>query len=259
MASAFQEYHVQLINKRTGSPIDDDAGKFIVMQASASTLQTVYTDDQGTAPSFVYNNVTQTMTNGEVRFWTASGTQSVDLSILTENGQALFIEGLTPSQHRIEVDTEKYEQTLIMPFYNYIPTPFVSASVTIYSSAGLGSIWSQGMALPAGSLLKECYARVETLGTGALNNFGVSGTPSGLLQQVTGSVTGLKWASGLIATANTVTFAFGTLLATATSILHRSIFLTAATNLVFGQVTGTVLAAETGYVYVQYDLLPNRV
>lgn len=259
MASAFQEYHLQLVNKRTQLPIDDDTGKYIVTQASSSLLQTVYTDDQGTTPDFVYNNITQTMTNGEVRFWTASGTQTVDLCILTAAGQALYIEGLTTSQHRIEVDTEKYEQTLILPFYNYIPTPFVSASVTIYSSAGLGSIWSQGMALPAGSLLKECFARVETLGTGALNNFGVSGTPSGLIQQVTGSVTGLKWASGLLATANTVTFAYGTLLATATHILKRSIFITAATNIVFGQVTGTVLAALTGYVYVQYDLLPNRV
>lgn len=257
MASQYTEYYVQLINKRTGAPIDDDTGTYIVLTAGSAVLQTCYTDDTGSAPAYVYTSVSQTMTNGVIKFYTASSVTSVDITFRTAAGQAGFIEGLTPSQHRYEVDTEEHTQTLVLPFYNYIPTPFTSASVTIYSSAGLGSIWSQGMALPAGALVKACYARVETLGTGSLVNFGVSGTPSGLLQQVTGSVTGLKWPPGLLATAGTVTFAFGTLLATTTNIMYRPIFLTGATNIVFGQVTGTVLAANAGYVYIQYDLLPN--
>jgi len=255
----YTEYYVQLKNKRTKRPIDDDTGKFIVMEAGTATLQTIYSNENGAVPAFVYTNVTSTITDGVIRFWTAASVTSVDLSILTAAGQALFIEGLTPSQHYIEVDTEKYEQTLILPFYNYIPTPFVSASVTIYSSAGLGSIWSQGMAIPAGSLVKSCYARVETLGTGSLINFGISGHPSGFLQQVTGSVTGLKWASSLVATAGTATFSQGNLLYNSLFIVPSKLFLTVASTIVFGQVTGTVLAANIGYVYIQYDLLPNRV
>lgn len=257
MASNYTEYFVQLINKRTQRPIDDDTGKYIVLTAGSSVLQTCYTDDNGTAPSYVYTSVSQTITNGVIRFWTPSSVTSVDITFLTAAGQAGFIEGLTPSQHRYEVDVEKYEQTLILPFYNYIPTPFVSASVTIYSSAGLGSIWSQGMAIPAGSLVKNCYARVETLGTGSLVNFGISAHPSGLLQQVTGSVTGLKWASALVATAGTATFSKGNLLYNSLFIVPSELFVTVASTIVFGQVTGTVLAANTGYVYIQYDLLPN--
>lgn len=259
MSASFTEYFVQLINGRTKAAINDDTGKYIVMQAGTATLQTVYTNDNGTTPDFVYNNVTQTMTDGKIQFWTPSSVVSVDLSVLTAEGQALFVEGLTPSQHRIEVDTEKYEQTLVLPYYNYIPTPFVSASVTIYSSASLGSIWSQGMAIPAGSLVKTCYARVETLGTASLVDIGVSGDADGLLQQVTGSVTGLKWASGLLATGGTVTFGWGTKFCSVTHAYMRPFFTTVATNIVFGQTTGTVLAAEIGYVYIQYDLLPNRV
>lgn len=259
MSATFEEYDIQLINKRTKLPIDDDTGKFIVTQAGTATLQTIYSDDVGTVPAFVFTNVTTTMTNGVCRFWTDKSVTSVDISIVTAAGQSLYIEGFTPDMHRIEVDTEKYEQTMVLPFYNYIPTPFVSASVTIYSSAGLGSIWSQGMAMPAGALVKNCYARVETLGTASLVNFGVSGDPSGYLQQVTGSITGLKWASALIATAGTATFARGLLLYNSLFIVPSPLFVTVASTIVFGQVTGTVLAAGIGYVYIQYDLLPNRV
>ena len=260
MGSNYTEYYVQLINKRTKAPINDDTGLFIVMEASEATLQTIYSDANGTAPAFVYTNVASTMTDGKIRFWTASSVTSVDVTFITAAGQAGFIEALTSSQHRYEVDTEQLCHTLILPFYNYIPTPFVSASVTIYTSAGLGSVWSQGMSLPAGALVKNCFCRVETLGTGSLVNFGVSGTPAGLLQQVTGSVTGLKWASGLIATGGTLTFGIGTLLQTATTFGRAvPIFITAATAIVFGEVTGTCLAAREGWVYIQYDLLPNRV
>ena len=136
MGSSFTEYQAQLINKRTQKPIDDDTGTYIVMTASSAVLATIYSDDQGTAPAFTYANVASTMTNGEIRFWTSNSVTSVDITIMTAAGQAVFVSGLTPSQHRIEVDTESREQMLILPYYNYIPTPFTSASLTCYSSAG---------------------------------------------------------------------------------------------------------------------------
>lgn len=257
MSAMYTEYYVQLKNKRTKRPIDDDTGKFIVMEAGTATLQTIYSNENGAVPAFVYTNVTSTITDGVIRFWTAASVTSVDLSILTAAGQSVFIEGLTPSQHYVEVDTEKPDQILILPFYNYIPTPFVSASVTMYSSAGLGSIWSQGMALHAGSLVKDVYTNVQTLGTGALVNIGISGTPSGLQQQITGSVTGVHVPISLVATAATATFYFGSLLATTTQFVALPYFVPAVTSLVFGNVTGTTLAAMTGWIYIRYDLLPN--
>lgn len=257
MANNYTEYYVQLIDKRTKLPINDDTGVYTVMTAGSAVLATIYKDNAGTTPDYVYTSIASTMTNGIIRFWTANTVESVDVTFMTAAGQAGFIEGLTPSQHRYEVDTESYDQVLILPFYNYIPTPFVSASVTCYSSAGLGSIWSQGFSIPAGALVKDCFCRVQTLGTGSLINIGVSGTPSGLLQQVTGSVTGLKWPESLVATAGTATFGRGTKLCTVTGFVPNDFFTTTATAIVFGQVTGTVLAASTGWIYIKYDIYPN--
>lgn len=252
MSASYTEYYVQLINARTKATINDDTGKFIVLTAGSAVLQTIYSDSQGTVPAFVYSNVTSTMTDGIVQFWTASSVTSVDVSILTAAGQAIFIEGLTSSQHRVEVDTEKRDHILVLPFYTYIPTPFVSASVTTTAS-----VWGQGMALPAGCLVKDVYTNVQTLGTGALVNVGISATPSGLQQQITGSVTGVHIPISLVATAATATFYFGSLLATTTQFVPIPYFVPAATGLVFNNVTVTTLAAMTGWIYIRYDLLPN--
>lgn len=252
MAAKYTEYYVQLINARTKSAIDDDTGQFIVMTAGSAVLATIYSDDNGTAPAFVCTNVTSTMTDGVIRFWTDSSVTSVDVSILTAEGQAVFIEGLTSSQHRVEVDIEGINQVLVLPLYTYIPTPFTSASITTTAS-----IWSQGMALPAGSLVKDVYSNIETLGTGALVNIGISGTPSGLQQQITGSVTGVHIPISLVATGATATFYFGSLLATTTQFVPLPYFVPAVTSLVFNNVTVTTLAAMTGWIYIRYDLLPN--
>jgi len=200
----------------------------------------------------VETNVANTMTDGICRFWVPVATTTVDLSILTAAGQAIFVEGLTTSQHRVEVDTENRDQVLVMPLYNYIPTPFTSASITLTAS-----IWSQGMALPAGCLVKDVYTNIQTLGTAALVNLGISGTPSGLQQQITGSVTGVHVPISLVATAATATFYFGSLLATTTQFVPLPYFVPAVTSLVFGNVTVTTLAAMTGWIYIRYDLLPN--
>ena len=252
MSATYTEFYVQLINKRTQKPIDDDTGKYIVMVAGSAVLQTIYSDENGTVPALVATNVTSTMTDGICRFWVPVATTTVDLSILTAAGQAIFVEGLTTSQHRVEVDTESHEQILVLPFYTYIPTPFTSASIT-----NTASVWGQGMALPAGILVKDVYTNVQTLGTGALVNIGISGTPSGLQQQITGSVTGVHVPIGLVATGGTAAFYFGTLLAASTLIVPQPFFVPAVTGLVFNNVTVTTLAAMTGWIYIRYDLLPN--
>ncbi len=252
MSAVYTEYYVQLVNKRTKATIDDDTGKFIVLTAGSAVLQTIYSDENGAVPAFVYSNVTSTMTDGVIRFFTALSVTSVDLSILTAGGQAIFVKSLTPSQHRVEVDTEQPDQILVLPVYNYIPTPFTSASIT-----ATASVWGQGMSLPAGILVKDVYSNIETLGTGALVNIGISGTPSGLQQQITGSVTGVHIPISLVATAATATFYFGSLLATTTQFVPLPYFVPAVTGLVFNNVTVTTLAAMTGWVYIRYDLLPN--
>lgn len=256
MAAKYTEYFVQLINKRTGAPIDDDTGKYIVLTASSPVLQTIYTNDTGTTPTYAETGVAQTMTNGVISFFTASSVTSVDLTILTAAGQGVFIAGLTPSQHRVEIDTEEREQTLIFPYYNYLPTPFVSASVT-----ATGSIWSPGFSLPTNSYVKDAWVRTYTLGTTSTINFGVSGTPSGLVQGVTAAVTGVHYPLPMDSTltGGTATFTRGTLLVpTSTNVSpYPKVYVTpGATALVFGDTTSTVLAAGCGWVYIKYDKMP---
>lgn len=252
MASSYTEYFVQLVNKRTKQAIDDDSGKYIVMTVDVPTLATIYSDNQGTAPAYVATNVAGTITNGQIRFYTATSVTSVDLSILTADGQAVFVKGLTPSQHRVEVDVENTDQLLIFPYYNYIPTPYVSASIT-----ATGSAWSPGLAIPANAIVKDCWARTSTLGTTSTINIGVSGTPSGLLAGVTAAVTGIHYPLTPEVTGGTATFARGTLLmATLTNLNLTNYVAAAATSLVFYNNTVTVLAAEKGWVYLSYELLP---
>lgn len=252
MGSSYTEYYVQLINARTKSTIDDDTGKYIVMTAGTPALATIYSDDQGTAPAYGATNVAGTITNGVIRFFTASSVTSVDLTILTGAGQAVFVEGLTPSQHRVEVNLEKLEQLLIYPYYNYIPTPYVSASIT-----ATGSAWGVGLALPANSITKDCWCRTSTLGTAQTINIGISGTPSGLLQGVTAAVTGYHYPLTPEVTGGTATFNRGTLLmATLTNLNRTNLVGAAVTSLVFFNTTATTLAAANGWVYISYDILP---
>jgi hypothetical protein len=252
MAIAYTEYYVQLINKRTKMPINDDTGKFIVMTASSPVLATIYSDNKGTVPSLGVTSVANTMTDGIIQFWTATSVTSVDLTIQTAAGQAIFVSGLTPSQHRVEVDTQKTEQLLIFPYYNYIPTPYTSASITATASA-----WGNGLSIPANSITKDCFARTFTLGTSQVLNIGISGTPSGLLQAVTAAATGYHVCQrGLIASAGTATFYLGNLLCTITAFMDTPFANAAATALVFNTVTSTTLAAACGWVYLRYELLP---
>ena len=111
MGASYTEYMLQLVNKRTGMPIDDDTGVANVLTVNSPAEVTIYADDMGTAAS---NPLT--ISNGVIRFFTAASVTSVDVSILTAAGQAVFVEGLTPSQHRVDVDTENRSQLLVVPF-----------------------------------------------------------------------------------------------------------------------------------------------
>jgi len=258
MSAGFTEYYIQLKSKRTKLPIDDDSGTYIVMTAGSPTLRTIYSNEFGsTTPTYAVTGVAQTMTNGIIRFWTATSSTEdsagVDITILTANGQAIFVDGLLPSDHSIEVDEEKMEQLLIFPYYNYLPTPFVSASVT-----ATGSAWSPGFALPAQALVKDAWVKTYVLGTGATHSFGISGTPSGLVAKATTAVTGIHYANNPIYTAGTDTFMRGTLLLDSLTNLNRVPYVCpAATTLVFINNTVTTLAAATGWVYISYDKVPG--
>jgi hypothetical protein len=253
MSSAmYTEYYAQLVNARTGMPINDDTGKFIVMTAGSPVLATIYSDANGTVPSFVATNVASTMTDGIIQFWTGVSVTSVDVTIRMANGESIFIMGLTPSQHRIEVDVDKPSHMLVLPYYNYIPTPYVSASIT-----ATGSKWHQGITLPAKTLVKDCWCKVVTTGTAAIRSFGVSASASGFLGVVTGDITGYKIPKEPYVLSATATFCKGMLLLAAdtTCLIRTNYLVSALTAPVFFNGTETTLAADCGYVYITYDKL----
>ena len=163
MSVNFTEYYVQLINKRTGSVIDDDSGVYNVLTAGSPVEATIYSDDKGTSGSNP-----GTMTDGIVQFWTASSVSSVDISIYTANGEALFLQGVTADQHRAEVDVDKMEQTLVIPFL-----------------ANDNSELDTGFTLNGNVLIEDVMLKVVTVDAGETIDVGTDGTttndPNGLI------------------------------------------------------------------------------
>jgi hypothetical protein len=103
--------------------------------------------------------------------------------------------------------------------------------------------------------VSDCWARIQTVGTGALLNVGVSGTPSGLLQLATADVTGYKYPFEPVElSACTATFSKGTLLiASITNAVRIKVLFSAATAIVFQNQTATTLAAGTGWIFIEYE------
>jgi len=255
MANNYTEYFVQLVNARTKLAINDDTGVCNVLTANDPAEITIYSDDQGTAAS---NPLT--MTNGQIRFFTANSTTSVDLSILTAAGQAVFVEGLTSSEHRVDIDTEKRGQLLVVPF------KFLSG----------GTVVDTGFDFPAKCRINpfDLGVRVITIDATETIDIGLLASETGgdedgfatlastattgyvnLIPQITGDTTidhvGTNYVGALLATsisaANAVSLVGGW-----TPICNY------VTDGVAKSLTYTPSSSDTmaGYFFIGYDLLP---
>ena len=239
MSAGYTEYMIQLYNERTGLAIDDDSGVVNVLTANSPAEATIYSNDAGTSAS---NPLT--FTNGVARFWTASSVTSVDLSILTADGQAVFVEGLTPSQHRIDINTERSEYKLIIPF------TYSGASETVVDT---GFDWGASM------LMKDAVLHVTTLGTGMALSVGTSTDPSGFAVAVTCAATGFYPLSETVVSGATAG-AVGLYLVSATSGAVRKKALrsnsTSGANIVYQNTTSSSTAGA-GYIYLVYERIPT--
>jgi hypothetical protein len=255
MGVQLNEYYVQLVDTRTKRPINDDTGLYNVMTAGSPAEATIYSDKVGTSGSNP-----GTMTDGIIQFWTAASVTTVDISILTAGGQSYFIEALTPSQHRVDVNTDRREFTFIVPF----------SIVT-----GCNTVIDTGFDLLAGMQVHDVFLHVVTASTADGMYVGVSGTTDGFLALASTTATGLKVYNKPIVTSTTgstyvsSTQIKGSLIslaspgaATGTVGLSKGFFAnfkyapTAATSLVYtAGLTGNTTGA--GYIYVVYELLPT--
>ena len=233
----YREYYLQLINSRTMSPIDDDTGVYNVYTVSTPTEATIYSDTNGTSQANP-----GTISNGIIRFFTALSVESVDVSILTASGHAIFVEALTASQHRVLVNPDEWKNQKLV-----IGMTLPGTSATIVDT---------GFDLPATSLTKEAYLHITTVATDTDVDLGTSTDTDGFLDGIDTSATGLL---GLVEdlTAGSI----GALLATTSSSAIRKVYVPA--NATSGKsivwtMTGTATATTAyGYIYIIYDLMPT--
>lgn len=239
-APGFLEYYVQLFDTRTRTFISDSTGTAVAMTVSTATKSTLYSDDRGTS---LANPMT--FTSGTLRFFTADTITSLDLSLLTANGHALFVKGLTPSMHRLDINPDKIEQKLILPY--------------VHTSTLTASVQDTGFDLSAAMLVKDVEIDIITASTLGVMNVGTSTTPSGFVALATIATTGLQALLLQEDIVSAVTF-YGTLLASATGTVrkkHVRANATSGANIVYNNVTAAAAGGD-GFIYLSFDRIPSR-
>lgn len=258
MSAIYTEFYLQLVNTRTKSTIDDDTGLYTVMTAGSPVAATCYSDANGTSLT-----LPGTMTDGVIRFFVAASVTTVDISVLTAGGQSYFIQALTPSQHRVDVNEDNtIQNTLILPYS---------------MASACDALWDTGFDLVAGMKVKDVWLHTTTASTGNGLLVGVSGTTSGFLATVSTTATGFKIHGSPIYTnatgsANYISstqirgsllseWSYG--LATASVAgakgywSRKSYLVTAATSLVYMVAATNSGGTGSGYIYIEYELCPT--
>lgn len=266
MASNYKEWYVQLINERLDKPVSDSTGVFQVYNSGAAT-RPVIRDASGTVLTQEVKNgdfVSRTMSNGIIRFFTNATQTAVDLSVLTAGGRAYFLKGLVPSNHRVDVDPERSDYTLIG---------------VISDNASSTALRSTGFSARQGMIIQDVFVRVTVGFKGAATgnntfNFGVAGNSGGFSKLQNLTATGYK--SILVHSSTGKIFATqfaGTLLAnwdtaSAQTVLgwftRKPYFAGAATVLAYARIvaltasfTGTKASTGKAYVFYRYSLDPT--
>ena len=258
MASNYTEWYFQLFNRRTGRPISDSTGLYVVLTASTPTRATCYSDANGTSLT-----LPATLASGVGRFWLDSATTSVDISVLAAGGQSYFIEGLTPSQHRVDVDPEKQEYKFVCDWNGNTACNLAAAT---------------GFSLLAGMKINDVNIHVTTNTTATSMHFGVSGTPSGFGALVATSATGFRTLDVVAISNETATLSIvaatqkrGSLIvdfatgfsATVTAGGSRGFFakkpyyVSAATALVYTVMETNSAGTGSGYIFIDYEVNPT--
>ncbi len=240
MSVNYTEWYIQLFNTRTRAPIDDDSGICNVLTEDSPVERTIYADDVGTSAS---NPIA--FTNGVVRFFTASSVTAVDLSILTAKSHAVFAESVTPSMHRIDIDPDKIQQKVVIPYL------VVGASEAVVDT---------GFDIAANMLIKDIEVDVFAVGTGATLLIGTSTVTSGFCIGVSVATTGIP-ATLLEEALVSSSAVFGQYLANGTGNYVRKKHMransTSGANIIYSNSTSSSTAGS-GYIYLLFDRVPSR-
>ena len=184
MPRLVREYFLQLVNTRTKRPIDDDTGDYQVYQPGVPARQTIYDTSRVEVTQEVVGTsyLSRDMTNGQLHFFTNISASSVDISVLTAGGRAYFLKGVSPSQHRIDVDPEKQEYIL---------------TVAVNERHSHTTIVPLGFQLRKGMIVSDVFVKVTTAYNGSAAgsnaiNVGRSADRDGLLDGIVLSSAGYK-------------------------------------------------------------------
>lgn len=201
MANLYTEWMVQLVNGRTGLPINDDTGIINILKDGEAAVQTIY------ATSATTTAVTQTgvtpaiFSNGRYRWYTASDVTVADICYLTAAGEAGFAVGMTPSDHRLVVWPENSHHTMVIP---------------ITAASG---VTETGFRIWDNMLVDDVFVRTRVTGTAALMDIGTSTDANGFLDAAVVTATGTFYVTG--DDASGTARIFGDLLTTTTSAYGR--------------------------------------
>lgn len=163
MGLQMTEWYFQLLDQNLSSAhtsIDDDTGVVNVLTAGSPAEVTIYSDKNGTAAA---NPLA--FTDGRIQFWTAASVTAVDLVVLAASGRSLFMRSVSPSTHRLVIDTNRADQLLVVPWL---------------FNAG-GTEVDTGFDLPAGCLINpyQLGLRVTTVDATETIDFGILAAEAG--------------------------------------------------------------------------------
>jgi len=159
------------------------ASRYAVMAANSPVLATIYAGKED--GSAVTDRSSAGNSNGAIRFWTDSSVTSLDISILTANGEAIFLKGVTPSVHGIYINRQILTSQLVIPllFNNNVET-------------------DTGFTVPGGILMQDILLSVETLDAGETIDIGLDGSttndPNGLIAAASIATAGYVHLGGTI-------------------------------------------------------------
>jgi hypothetical protein len=266
-----REWFIKLINTRTKRFVNDDTGVFQVYVAGAATRLQINNaagaDVSQSANDLGGDFTSVTMTDGTLRFWTNRTVSAVDVSILTAGGRAYFLDGITQSQHRVDVDPDRSDFVL---------------TVAIDDKASASNIRKLGFQLKKGMVVNDVFINVTAVLTGssAISNnnwqFGRSGDPNGFIDKTPLTTTGLKTFNPLSITglvkalqvrgADLLFISTGSDVTTNTGWAQRIPYVvdtaTATNNLTMRRTSTATLTVTIGalsgkgYIYYAYTLLP---
>jgi hypothetical protein len=186
-----------------------------------------------------------TLTDGVARFWTLASVTAVDISVVTAQAHAFFLESVSVSDGHITVWPENTGlYTMVIPYL------VVGASEAVVDT---------GFDILAKMLIKDCYIHVTTVGTGAVLQIGTSTSGAGFANGVSAATTGFPLTlldEALVSTSSLIGALLAYTTGTQTRKLHRRANATSGANIVYTNTTSSSTAGS-GYIYLTFQRIPS--